>query len=393
MKNREKIQNVVNKYFQEGQKATTNQIIDAVVEEYPGTKRDSVIPSDYCDNHKNKDPGSGVFKIFHKEKEMGPGWYSILPQTNHNLRWLFSEILKNYKEATKQPFTGHPLASLVRRKSVDIIKPLLEDDTLFVKGSVGQGNWVKVPWIAIINRNETDGAQEGIYIVFLFSEDMRRMYLTLNQGVNRPRQRLGRRQALRQFKATAIDIQTNFPLPEFRSDADVDLASIGLGANYEKAVIYHKEYSARNLPDDNVLVNDLKKLIKFYNNYLLERNALTGDVDFTSFSGGVEEGKRVYKRHCVLERNPKIVKEVKQIALQKTGELRCEVCNFCFSEHYKKRGENFIEAHHNKAVSEMKSGDKTSLENITLVCSNCHRMIHRKMPWLSIKKLKAIYSG
>ncbi|WP_236906927.1 HNH endonuclease [Clostridium sporogenes] len=53
-------------------------------------------------------------------------------------------------------------------------------------------------------------------------------------------------------------------------------------------------------------------------------------------------------------------------------------------------GEDFIEGHHIKPVSELKEGEKTKVEDIVLLCSNCHKMIHRKRPWLSREKLKTL---
>lgn len=308
----------------------------------------------------------------------------------NTLRQLLVEVLGNYQEAVRKPFTGHPLARLIRNRSKEIIQPLLVGPSLFIKGSVGQGNWVKVPWIAVINKDETDGAQEGIYIVYIFSQDMKRVYLTFNQGVNRPKKKYGRKLAIKKLKAKAIDIQANFPLQGFLSGDGVELASAGLGSDYEKAVIYYKKYFTKNLPDNEVLENDLKVLVSFYNNYLLESNVLTEGVDFSVYTGKVEEGKRLLKQHYVRERNPGIVRMAKEEVLKKDKELRCLACDFSFREHYGERGENFIEAHHKKPVSEMKAGDKTSSDDIVFVCSNCHRMIHRKMPWLSIKELKVI---
>jgi predicted HNH restriction endonuclease len=69
-------------------------------------------------------------------------------------------------------------------------------------------------------------------------------------------------------------------------------------------------------------------------------------------------------------------------------ELRCDVCGFSFNAVYGEIGENYIEAHHLVPVSEMREGDETGIEDIALVCSNCHRMIHRKTPCYSIKGLK-----
>ena len=38
-------------------------------------------------------------------------------------------------------------------------------------------------------------------------------------------------------------------------------------------------------------------------------------------------------------------------------------------------------------VSEMTSGENTKVEDIVMVCSNCHRMIHRK-PLITVEEMK-----
>jgi hypothetical protein len=73
---------------------------------------------------------------------------------------------------------------------------------------------------------------------------------------------------------------------------------------------------------------------------------------------------------------------------QTLGVLECEVCAFNFSARYGSRG--VIECHHNKPVSELKPGQKTRLEDLALICANCHRIIHRKRPWLSIDDVKGL---
>ncbi|WP_236887482.1 HNH endonuclease [Clostridium argentinense] len=60
------------------------------------------------------------------------------------------------------------------------------------------------------------------------------------------------------------------------------------------------------------------------------------------------------------------------------GRLFCEACGFDFFEVYGERGKDFIEGHHTKFVSELSDGDMTRVEDIAMLCSNCHRMIHRK---------------
>lgn len=102
-----------------------------------------------------------------------------------------------------------------------------------------------------------------------------------------------------------------------------------------------------------------------------------------------EEGRILTKTHQYHERNRKLVKSKKDKVFGTMGSLCCEVCGFNFSSAYGTHGDGFIECHHTKPVSELNVGDKTNLSDLTLVCSNCHRMIHRKRPWLSVRELKA----
>ena len=101
-----------------------------------------------------------------------------------------------------------------------------------------------------------------------------------------------------------------------------------------------------------------------------------------------EEGGILTRTHRYRERNTKLVKRKKKRVLKEQGILRCEVCEFDFKTVYGDHGEGFIECHHTKPVSELKVGEKTKISDLSLVCSNCHRMIHRKRPWLSVEELK-----
>ena len=103
-----------------------------------------------------------------------------------------------------------------------------------------------------------------------------------------------------------------------------------------------------------------------------------------------EEGQILTRTHRYRERNTKLVARKKQHVLQEKGTLSCEVCGFDFSAAYGGRGDGFIECHHTKPVSEMKAGERTSTKDLSLVCANCHRMIHYKRPWFSIEELKSV---
>jgi 5-methylcytosine-specific restriction protein A len=102
------------------------------------------------------------------------------------------------------------------------------------------------------------------------------------------------------------------------------------------------------------------------------------------------EGRVLTRLHRTRERNRKLVETKKAKVLKTSGKLVCEVCEFDFATRYGPRGEGFIEAHHTKPVHTLPEGGTTKLEDLALVCSNCHRMIHSSRPWLSIAGLRSM---
>ncbi|WP_274474216.1 HNH endonuclease [Mangrovimonas aestuarii] len=102
----------------------------------------------------------------------------------------------------------------------------------------------------------------------------------------------------------------------------------------------------------------------------------------------VKEGEVVFKLHKLRERNSKISKMKKEGYFRENGKLDCEVCSFDFFNRYGEIGKGFIECHHRKPLSELEPDSDTKLSDLALVCSNCHRMLHRQISTLSIEELK-----
>lgn len=108
--------------------------------------------------------------------------------------------------------------------------------------------------------------------------------------------------------------------------------------------------------------------------------------------GSVKEGRLLFRRHRIRERDRSVVKKKKAQVLKATGHLACEGCGFDFEAAYGELGEGFIECHHTVPLAESGS-TKTSLAQLSLLCSNCHRMVHRARPFLSIDDLKKIVNA
>ena len=103
-----------------------------------------------------------------------------------------------------------------------------------------------------------------------------------------------------------------------------------------------------------------------------------------------EEGALLTRTHLTRERSAKLVAAKKQDVLQRHRKLACEACGFCFGTFYGKVGEAFIECHHRRPLSELTAKGRTRLEDLALVCANCHRMIHARRPWLTVEQLRDV---
>ena len=101
------------------------------------------------------------------------------------------------------------------------------------------------------------------------------------------------------------------------------------------------------------------------------------------------EGKEKEVRHKAHERNTAQVQKAKANYIQKNGAV-CQICGFDFKKVYGDVGAEYIEAHHTIPVSEMKESDITKVKDLAFVCANCHRMLHRRRPWLSIDELSML---
>jgi 5-methylcytosine-specific restriction enzyme A len=116
-------------------------------------------------------------------------------------------------------------------------------------------------------------------------------------------------------------------------------------------------------------------------------------VDFPDISEDEEEGNEgqiLSRVHRYRERDRTLVSKKKIKFLNEHPKLLCQGCGFNFEDKYGVRGKDYIECHHTKPVSELAVGETTKLSDLVLLCSNCHRIVHRKKPWLTIDELKAL---
>jgi 5-methylcytosine-specific restriction protein A len=102
------------------------------------------------------------------------------------------------------------------------------------------------------------------------------------------------------------------------------------------------------------------------------------------------EGRLLSRMHVARERSREVVARKKAAVLKSNGKLICEACDFDFAATYGARGDGFIECHHMQPLYTPRPKTRTHLNDLALLCSNCHRMVHARSPWLSVAELRTV---
>jgi 5-methylcytosine-specific restriction protein A len=113
------------------------------------------------------------------------------------------------------------------------------------------------------------------------------------------------------------------------------------------------------------------------------------DDDEASFA----EGRVIFRLHRARERSRDLVEKKKAHVLGSGQQLACEACGFDFAATYGSLGQGYIECHHARPLSDVAEPTTTRLVDLVLVCSNCHRMIHRKRPWLTVDSIRKLVAA
>lgn len=71
--------------------------------------------------------------------------------------------------------------------------------------------------------------------------------------------------------------------------------------------------------------------------------------------------------------------------------FKCIACGFDFEKHYGKIGSGYIEVHHLVPLSSLKAEYTVDpIKDLIPLCANCHAMVHRTKPALSLEEIKSM---
>lgn len=140
------------------------------------------------------------------------------------------------------------------RELTNNIRQIASKSDFQTEFSVGIGRWSAVPWIRVFYPDISPSAQDGIYIVYLFSASGKSVFATLNQGTTDS--------SIEKRRKTKSAIQNEINSRQFKKNEGT--LSIGDNKNYGEAAIFYKEYHSENLPSDEEMINDLHSMLEIY---------------------------------------------------------------------------------------------------------------------------------
>lgn len=305
---------------------------------------------------------------------------------SESLNSTITRITNEYAKSSNEVFGGHSLANYIRHEFANSIKNALGDlsEKFVVKTSAGNGNWATIPWGAIFDPSITESATKGFYVVYLFSDYSPIVHLSLNQGATSLLTEFGsvgyeilsdRAEVMR---ARLVDYKDKLPIHHIDFKSNQRLPR-GYALGHSLGI----DYYPTTLPDNERLINDLHLILEAYSALNFRGGIDTSEqlekadeddegisIRFTS----IEEIRR-YKAHRKIDRQSGVSKKVKS-----HHGTTCMVCGFNFYEVYGEVGKGFIEAHHKVPLSNLAEGSSQRydlVEDFAVLCSNCHRMIHR----------------
>jgi hypothetical protein len=155
----------------------------------------------------------------------------------------------------------------------------------------------------------------------------------------------------------------------------------------QKPFLFEGEFYFNGVLTDK---NGRDKYFELVMDEIQEQQPNSEKTDIQDYLETTKEGRRVLRQHFARERDSKVTETAKKQYKEKYGILDCEACGFNFHTIYGDRGKEYIEGHHTIPISSLdEQGGETKVEDIALLCANCHKMIHRYKPWLTVEELKS----
>ena len=188
----------------------------------------------------------------------------MLAEEINKLNALLKELPKygsDYKVNIGKVVTHLPqqFQELFKKKIPVILKSIFPEKDYKIKPAFGQGYVAGTPSISILHKTKPDdnpSPTSGVYLVFLFSPDLKETYFQLAMGVEN--------KSIKDIKADVEEIREKLPIDSYKLLKPINDQKIS-NKKYKVATIYGNIW---NVEDDDYCLKLLNELIKLYGEYL-----------------------------------------------------------------------------------------------------------------------------
>ena len=95
--------------------------------------------------------------------------------------------------------------------------------------------------------------------------------------------------------------------------------------------------------------------------------------------------------HFRRERDRALTERKRKTVLAEQGRLACEACGLVSEDAYPGLQGDVLEVHHRILLAADSGSVETHLDDLALLCANCHRAIHRETPLMSVEAFRASF--
>ncbi|MEL7981726.1 EVE domain-containing protein [Vreelandella titanicae] len=166
-------------------------------------------------------------------------------------------------------------------------------------------------------------------------------------------------------EASSSEFKTGIQLSEIRLSADDDMVSRATA----------KDDTV--LAASTIITVPTGTVFRFSDNELSALERLWGTPVAAVQTDGANEGKRQLRAHYARERSSRLRRDKLSAFRKEHGRLCCEICDFSASAHHPDPfTERAYEVHHKNPLSAAAAPVRTTLQDLAVLCANCHRAVH-----------------
>ncbi|MBC9931473.1 MrcB family domain-containing protein [Chitinophaga qingshengii] len=312
---------------------------------------------------------------------------------------LFSEFIDIYpgeknsvKESTDKSY-AHLRSTKILTEELPLLlqqQSGLSSDQYSFRGSVGKGYMTEVPNLCILDTDITNSPEKGYYLVYLFDPRMTKFYLCLSLGWTQFEKTYGARMGRKIILKNQYGLRNQFDTSTSFSATELGLlAERTRTKGYIYGTVFHKVYFIDEMPDDQMLLDDLQKMVALYQMMKLEIGAdivhktVPTENDFqqeiqTATPVQLPDGP--IPRPPLQPRAPSKWKRdagISSDALVR-AQYKCEINPSHETFTSQKNKHPFVEAHHFLPMANQDNfiNSLDVVENIIALCPTCHRAFH-----------------